>query len=76
MNKIYIDHAVTKMPPRSHDHRLLPHAVDAILNRIRLLAREMCPEDRRRLEEVIDQAFADLSQIAAVEQRRTREGLH
>jgi hypothetical protein len=49
--------------------------MDMILNRIRLLAREMCPDDRKRLEEVIDKAFADLSQIAAVEQKRTREDL-
>jgi hypothetical protein len=49
---------------------LLPHAVDMILNRIRVLAREMCPADRKKLEQVVDKAFADLSQIAAAESKR------
>jgi hypothetical protein len=58
---------------KSDDSPLLAHAVDAILNRIRLLAREMCPADRQKLEGVIERAFADLSQIAAVETKDRRE---
>src|SRR5688500_6690438 len=60
----------------SQDAALLAHAVDMILNRIRLLAREMCPADRQKLEEVIDRAFADLSQVAAVESRVESDELH
>jgi hypothetical protein len=61
---------------RSEDSRLLVHAVDAILNRIRVLAREMCPADCQKLEDVIDRAFADLSQIAAVGAKDKRDGIH
>lgn len=64
--------------PLKHDttQALLAHAVDALLNRIRVPAREMCPADRQKLEEVIAKAFEDLSQIAAVKSQSERDEPH
>ena len=64
------------MQKHHHDLPLLTHAVDQILNRIRLLAREMCPEDRERLEAVVERAFRDLSEIAAVETKSVDQEVH
>lgn len=58
------------------DHSLLAHAVDQILNRIRLLALEMCPSDRQKLEAVVARAFQDLSQISALEAKTLNRDVH
>jgi len=61
---------------RKEESQLLAHAVDSILNRIRLLAREMCPADREKLEGVVARAFQDLSEIVSVERKRREQSIH
>jgi hypothetical protein len=36
----------------------------------------MCPDDRKKLEEVVTKAFADLAEVAAVESTPGKHDLH
>jgi hypothetical protein len=53
------------MAPDQSGEVLLMNAMDSTLNRLRVLAREMCPQDAAKLEAIESKAFNNLSEIAA-----------
>jgi hypothetical protein len=66
---LFSENKQVPMPKDIREPQLLAHAVDQILHRIRLLAREMCPEDRAKLEIVLRGRFRICRRL-----RRWREG--